>query len=372
MIRSALRSLGIHRPTVERLADSLANAWDFYLGDGVADLRHTPSRIIDEGPQRAIHHYVSERPARSDRSPVLFVPPLAAPATCFDLRRGCSLAEHMTALGYPTYLVDYGPISFEDRALGLEHWIEDVLPNAIRTVSEHADGAQVHTLAWSLGGVMTPLAAAADPKLPLASMSLIGSPFDFERIRLLGPIRVLAKLTRGALVTSLYRMLGGAPAPLVSLGFQATAIQRLIGRPLFLARHLDDRDTLAQVQAVDEYMANMFAYPGRTFGQLYHRFFFVNDLVDGKLELTDHTIDLAECRVPVLSVASPDDLLAPEGACFAVADLLPNSPEVRLESAPGGHLGVLTGRVARDTTWAHVDQFIAHNEPRTRVADTLL
>ena len=100
--------------------------------------------------------------------------------------------------------------------------------------------------------------------------------------------------------------------------------------------------------------------------------FFVNDLDDGRLELTDHTIDLSECRVPVLSVASPDDLLAPEEACFAVAGLLPNSPEVRLESAPGGHLGVLTGRAAIETTWAHVDQFIAHNEPRTRVADTLL
>jgi polyhydroxyalkanoate synthase len=167
-------------------------------------------------------------------------------------------------------------------------------------------------------------------------------------------------------------MLGGAPAPLVSIAFQATAIQRLIGRPLFLARNLDDRETLAHVQAVDDYMANMFAYPGRTFGQLYHRFFFVNDLVDGRLELTDHTIDLSECRVPVLAVASPDDLLAPEAACFAVKELLPNSPEVRLVAAPGGHLGVLTGRSARDTTWAEVDQFIAHNEPRTRVADTLL
>jgi len=45
---------------------------------------------------------------------------------------------------------------------------------------------------------------------------------------------------------------------------------------------------------------------------------------------------------------------------------------VRLETAPGGHLGVLTGRGARETTWAHIDQFIAHKEPRTRVADTLL
>ena len=92
--------------------------WDLLVGPGVADLTRTPSSIIHEAPQCTVRRYRSRRRARADRSPVLLVPPLAAPATCFDLRRGCSLAEHLTALGYPTYLVDYGAISFSDRALG--------------------------------------------------------------------------------------------------------------------------------------------------------------------------------------------------------------------------------------------------------------
>jgi polyhydroxyalkanoate synthase subunit PhaC len=31
---------------------------------------------------------------------------------------------------------------------------------------------------------------------------------------------------------------------------------------------------------------------------------------------------------------------------------------VRFETAPGGHLGVLTGRRARTTTWTHLDAFL--------------
>ena len=34
-----------------------------------------------------------------------------------------------------SYLVDYGEIEYADRNLGLEHWIEDVVPTAIRTAS---------------------------------------------------------------------------------------------------------------------------------------------------------------------------------------------------------------------------------------------
>jgi len=294
---------------------------------------------------------------------VLLVPPLAAPATCFDLRRGCSLAEHLTALGYPTYLVDYGPISYSDRALGLEHWTEQVIPTATRAVAADA-GSSVQPVGWCLGGIMTLLAVAADPGLPVASVSMVASPFDFAQVRMLAPIRRLSKLTGGALGTALYKALGGAPAPLVSRGFQLTSLDRLLTKPLFLAQHLHDRETIAHSQAVDDYMAHMFAYPGRTFGQLYHAFFRVNSLAGGRVALHgDEWIDLADVRQPVLSVAGAADVLAPAAAVHHVGELLPNAAQVRLETAPGGHLGVLTGRSARTSTWEHLDDFLAGHDP---------
>jgi polyhydroxyalkanoate synthase len=165
----------------DALVDAAANGFDLLIGDGPADLTRQPSSIIDEGPQRTIHRYRPRPGTRIRRGPVLLVPPLAAPASCFDLRRGCSLAEHLIGLGYRTYLVDYGPIGFSDRALGLEHWVEGVLPQTVRRVSEDAGGVPVQPIGWSLGGIMLPILAASDPDLPLASLSLIGSPFDFHR-----------------------------------------------------------------------------------------------------------------------------------------------------------------------------------------------
>jgi polyhydroxyalkanoate synthase len=351
-------------PDPETVIDSAVTAWDLLLGEGVADLSRTPSSILHEGRQCTVRRYRSRRRPRADRAPVLLVPPLAAPASCFDLRRGCSLAEHLTALGYPTYLVDYGPISFSDRALGLEHWVEEVIPTAVRTVSEDAGGAPVQALGWCLGGIMSTLAVAGDPDLPVASLAMVASPFDFTQVRMFAPIRRLANLTGGALGTALYRALGGAPAPLVSRGFQLTAIDRFLTKPLFLAQNLHDREAIAHAEAVDDYMAHMFAYPGRTFGQLYHAFFRVNSLAEGKVELRQgHEIDLAAVRQPVLSIAGCADVLAPAAAVHHIGELLPNAAEVRLETAPGGHLGVLTGRSAIQTTWTHLDEFLAGHDP---------
>jgi polyhydroxyalkanoate synthase len=343
---------------IEGVIDAAANAWDMTpLGGGLADITPMPSAVIDIGPQRTVHRYRLPR-AASAHSPVLLVPPLAAPASCFDLRRGCSVAEHLISLGHPTYLVDYGPISFQDRALGLEHWVEDVIPNAIETVCEDAGGREVQLVGWCLGGIMS-LLAVAGQDLPVKSVALIASPFDFSKVRTMAPLRQIAEFTGGRFGTLLYTALGGAPAPLVSLGFQLTALDKRLTKPFTLLRNLRDRELLAHIEAVDDYMAHMLAYPGRTFAQLYHRFFRINDLADGRIELSDgEVVDLAAVDVPVLVVAGSSDVLAPEPAVHHVAELLTGTPDVRVLTAPGGHLGVLTGRSARETTWAELDTFL--------------
>jgi polyhydroxyalkanoate synthase len=347
-------------PTVEVLEEAFLrsrNAFDFVLRPGsLADTTPLVGEVILRRPQNTLRRYGRGADAPR-RAPVLLVPPLAAPARCFDLRRGCSLIEHLTVRGHDVYLVDYGPIGFDDRQLGLEHWIEDVLPRAIRAAARDA-GEKVHLLGWSLGGIMALLAVAARRRLPVRSVTMVGSPFDLHRIGLGAPVRAVASLTRGMIVGSLYRVLGTPPAPLTTLAFKVTAYQRYLFRPIAVAAHLHDREWLGHVRATDEYMDRMLAYPGRSFGQLWHRFFLVNDLADGHLVLNGRTIELSDVRVPVLSVAGEEDNLAPRDAVFAVAPLLTRAPEVRLAAAPGGHLGVLTGRAAPATTWRSLDTFL--------------
>jgi polyhydroxyalkanoate synthase subunit PhaC len=356
-------------PTPAGAVTAAANLLDATVRGGIADTRRMPSALIDEGPQRRVHRYLplGRGGRRAAAPPVLLVPPLAAPAICFDLRRGCSVAEHLLQRGRETYLVDYGRVRFSDRSLGLEHWIEDVVPNAVRAASEDAGGRPVQLVGWCLGGILALLAQCADEELPVASTALVASPFDFTRVPLVAPLRPVAAVTQGQLVTQLYRALGGAPAPLVKRGYQLAGIDKYLMKPWTVLSNLGDRDLLAQIEAVDEFMDNMHAYPGRTFGQLYHRFFRSNDLADGRLSLTGRTLDLAAVRVPVLAVAGRGDGIAPVAACHHVGELLPNAASVRLETAPGGHLGVLTGRAARATTWALLDGFLAaHAAPPRR------
>lgn len=342
------------------IAAATSNVVGKTLHGGVADLRPVPRVLIDKGPNRSVYRMAGPQRA-TDRPPVLLVPPLAAPAICFDLRRGCSLAEHLVDSGQPTYLVDYGDVAFSDRRLGVEHWIDEVLPRAIRAVSEDAGGQDVQVVAWCLGGIFTMLTAADQPELPISSITTIAAPFDFTAIPLIAPFRPLIDMTGGHLLTPFYRLLGGAPSYLVNRAFWITGIDKEVTKPLAKLKNLDDRDFLAQIEAVDHFMDNMAAYPGRTFGQIYHRFFRANDLAEGSVAIGGRTISLSKVTPPTLVIAGADDSIAPKAAVGRLVELLDNAASVRFEVAPGGHLGVLTGRKARESTWSYLDEFLANS-----------
>ena len=345
-------------PKPDQVVSAASNVAHKMLYGGLADLRPMPRTLVDDGTLRELYHYRPSAKVREQGDPVLLVTPLAAPALCFDLRRGCSLVEHFVGAGRPTYLVEYGQVSFKDRALGMEHWIDEVVPAAIREASAHAGGRPVHVIGWSLGGIFSLLTAADSPDLPIASVTAVGSPFDIKLVPLVAPFRPLLNFTPGRGITRTYQALGGAPKPFVRWAFQMSSFQKVVTKPLAIATHLDDADFLAQLEAVDRFMANMIAYPGRTFGQLYHRFVKGNALVTGSIDFGDRTISVANIKAPVLVFGGATDGIAPIPAVKAVVPLLTGAREVRFEIVPGGHLGMLTGRRARGTTWRVMDEWI--------------
>jgi polyhydroxyalkanoate synthase len=348
-------------PKPDQVVSAAANVAHKVLYGGLADLRPMPRTLIDEGVLREVYHYRPRARAREHGDPVLLVTPLAAPAICYDLRRGCSLVEHFVEAGRPTYLVEYGEVSFANRRLGMEHWVDEVVPQAIEEVSRHAGGRPVHVIGWSLGGIFAMLTAADRPDLPIASLTSVGAPVDVSQVPLVAPFRPFLGIAgeRAGLVTHAYRMLGGAPKPLVRRAFQLSSFNKLVTKPIAVAAKLDDADFLAQVEAVDRFTANMIAYPGRTFGQLYHRLLKGNQLASGTVTLDDREIRLADITAPLLAFGGAGDGIAPVQCVRPIVDLVTGVDDLRFEIVPGGHLGMLTGRAARSTTWRIIDEWIA-------------
>ena len=342
---------------VATVSTAARNAWALSFGDGVEQYSPTPSTVIWDEPHKTLKRFGTEHDG--SRRPVLLVPPLAAPASCFDLRPGQSLAEYLLDSGRTPYVIDYGSISFADRKLGFEHWIDDILPEAIKRVSEDNNGAIVDVVAWCLGGTMTLMTAAAHDDLPLRSIVTVATPIDYTKMWSVAPMQFLAKFTGGYEQTLFSRIAGGIPGSIVQLSFRATALEREITRPWFIARNLHATETLAQMEAIERFMSRMPGYPGRLYGQLMGRITLRNDLAKGRIKLGTRRIEFANVTVPVLALAGTTDAITSVDAAQYIVKILTGAPSVQFETVPGSHLGVLAGPGAKNTTWPHIDDFLA-------------
>ncbi len=340
----------------ETVTTAARNAWALTFGAGVEAPNPALSTVLWDEPHRQLRRY--DGGASDGASAVLLVPPLAAPASCFDLRPDQSLARFLCDTGRATYVVDYGEITFGDRRMGFEDWIDDILPESIVRTSADTGGKPVDLVCWSIGGTLALLTAAAHAHLPIRSITAVGSPLDYDKMTGIPQLRAVAKLTGGIATSTAVRAAGGIPARLTRAAYRVTAWDRELTRPWFVASNIARTETLAKMESIDRFMAAMPGYPGRFYGQLWGRLILNNDIGRGVVRLGERRIALADVTVPVLLVGGPTDVITPAAAVEAGTRTLTGA-SVRYETAPGSHLGILTGETARDTTWVYLDKFLS-------------
>ncbi|NMO90496.1 alpha/beta fold hydrolase [Actinomycetospora sp. TBRC 11914] len=355
-----------------RLGSAAVNVRDRVWHGHLADTRRRPRTTVTGGRGWTLHRYepLPDAPAGIGL-PILLVPPLGAPDLAFDLRRGNSLVEFLLGEGRTVYIVTYDPAFWSGRRRGLETWIDDVVPTAVARVCDDEAGPggeprPVHIAGWSLGGLFVLLTPAAHPELPIASVTAFAAPVDVAAVPIVAPFRSIAEYTGGQIFTTLYRLLGGFPAPAVRAAFQLVSVDRYLTKPVTVLTHLDDRQLLEQMEAVDILMNNMVAYPGRAFGQVYHHVIRHNEVATDSVEIGDRPVHLADVTAPVLLIAGSDDGIAPVDAVRRGTELLTSSSDLRFSVEPGGHLGVLAGRRAHDHSWATFLDFVAAHDDEGR------
>ncbi|WP_221176283.1 alpha/beta fold hydrolase [Nocardioides marmorisolisilvae] len=211
-----------------------------------------------------------------------------------------------------------------------------------------------------MGGLISLVTTAAheDRDIPVNAVAMVASPFDMSKNPVLAPVQLIGKYTDGHLIGSVLKAVGTIPAKVVGPAFKATSVTTYLKKPLTLWKYRDDREFLGHIEAVDSLMNNMLAYPGKATLQAYQRMAVKNELASGIIQGPNKEVRLADVKVPVMNIAGTGDVLVPVAVAHQVGELLPNSPDVRLHTAPGGHLGVLAGGSARGTTWALIDDFL--------------
>jgi polyhydroxyalkanoate synthase len=96
----------------------------------------------------------------------------------FDLRPGNSLVEFLLEEGFDVYLLDWGVPGEADGDTGLDYYVCDALPWAIREVLRSSGADEVTLTGWCIGGTLCATYCALNPEAPVRNLVLLTTPID--------------------------------------------------------------------------------------------------------------------------------------------------------------------------------------------------
>jgi polyhydroxyalkanoate synthase len=351
LLRAPGDVLGRLRRDVERNALRARNGIKLVTGTDRPRSGLTPKDLVWERDRAKLYRYRSDRVAH--HPPLLIVFSLVSRAYILDLAPGNSFVERLRDEGFDVFLLDWGAAEDRDAGNLLEDYAEGYMPAAIERVREVTGSDDVALVGYCFGGVLSLLAAAADPDLPLASLTTIACPVDFTKM---GPMTEIMR--RGDLpLDSMLDEDGNIAPSMLRQSFQMLKPTADLAKYAALLDGLWDDRLVNAHQLMTQWASDHVPFPGRTAAQCVEMLMRDNAFMTDTLRMRGRHVSLKDITVPYLNVVAERDHIVPIDAAAPALGLVGSADrhELRLDA---GHIGLAVGRTAQKVTIPRIADFL--------------
>ena len=345
------------RKDAERNVLRVRNGLKHLAGVGRPELTQTPKETVWSSEKVELWRYTSDR--RTIRTPLLFVHSLVSRSYVFDLVPGNSVVETMVDRGFDVYLADWGVPDELEASNTLETYTDDYLPTIIEQVAEISGSPDVNVFGYCFGGLLSLLAVAGNPDLPVRSLAVMATPIDFTHM---GPMTSMMQEGRVD-PADMLDATGNVPADVLLNSFRVLQPLRDVTGYVNLWQNLWNDEFVAAHQVMTQWARDHIPFPGAAFVQTGELFARQNLLPTGRVPLNGRTIDFADITVPFLNIIGEKDHIVPPEAIEVLTSLV-GSEDVEELRLPAGHVGLVVGKSAqRRNIPAMAGWLERHSEP---------
>ncbi|HEY1511185.1 MAG TPA: alpha/beta fold hydrolase [Solirubrobacteraceae bacterium] len=315
----------------------------------------TPKDVVWRRGKAQLYRYRSDK--RTRRPPLMIVWSVVSRAYILDLRPGHSFVEQLLDDGIDVFMIDWGVPDAVDAGNTLELYVDNYLPLALERAMEESDSSEIDLLGYCFGGVLSCLAVAAYPEIPVRNLAVMATPVDLKPIE--GLIRAF---DRGALeVDDLLDETGNLPADAVYRGFASLRPTTDIFKYANLWERLWNDEFVDGYQAMAGWIRDQTPLPGALAHQMVDLLLRRNILTTGEIPLGGRTVRLADIKCPLLNVMAETDHMVPPASSEMLGQLVGSSDVTDLR-IPAGHIGLAAGRDAKRNTVPRILEWLnAHS-----------
>ena len=167
---------------VQRAIQRSIKGVEYFSTSGPA-LGSTPKDVLHSRGTMQLYHY---RPLSNEiyRVPILIVMATTNRGYILDMVPGQSFVEFLLKRGYDVYMLDWNAPKPEEKSLGMENYVLDFIPDAVRRVQEDSGVEDVTVIGYCFGGVLSLLYGSIFHDGPMKNLICFTTPVDFCQMKL--------------------------------------------------------------------------------------------------------------------------------------------------------------------------------------------
>jgi len=300
----------------------------FKVGDTVAI---TPGKVVFRNQLIELIRYTPTTKT-VHTVPLLIVPAWIMKYYILDLSPQNSLVKYLVDNGYTVYMISWKNPGADDRNLSMESYRTLGIMEAIDVVTRETDAPQINAVGYCLGGTLLAIAAAAmarDKDKRLASISLFAAQVDFEEP---GEMSLFIDESQISFLEAIMWERGYLDTTQMAGAFELLRSNDLIWSHRLNQYLLGVKETETDLMA---WNADATRMPYRMHSEYLRQLFLHNDLAEGRYRVGGRAISLTDIHVPIFSVGTTTDHVAPWHSVFKIHRLTETDVTFLLTS--GGH-----------------------------------